>query len=161
MSFLLSPPIAIDDDHGVCIIQLDDMEFAESMVIAMCGWSTIQLLKHWRSEIGQLVEGCRNRCCIVSGLTRNSEGRAIPSEWWKVYEVDGTARFHHQLLALDKYRWGSPTEWWMNLAFISPNTNPDAERISEWSVSLYDLSKWCEQCDVLINTIHSVTDERA
>ncbi len=162
MNFLLTPPIVTHRGFGFSLLHVGHMELPEILIIRMSGWSTLDILRHWRSEIGHLLDGSRNCCCIVSGLTRVSDSVVIPSEWWKVFLVDAEARFHNQVLKMpdliDSAGWLSPDDWWRNIQDYSPwSSSGDNERrhVSEWVTPINALSAWCTQCDILLTAIES------
>src|SRR5258706_453613 len=96
MTFVLTPPIVISEGRGISIIQLGDMEFPETMRIDMSDWSVVQLLDHWRSEIGHLLARDRDRGCIIYGLAADEKDQVVPYAWWKMFVVNGEVRFHQQ-----------------------------------------------------------------
>jgi hypothetical protein len=159
MDFLLSPPVVLGRGLGFSIIQVGHMEAPEILVVRMAGWSALQLLTHWRSQIGNLVSRRRDRACLVTGLTATANTTLRPTEWWTVYLVDDEARFQYQVLELDSTmpcrNWSIPDEWSLNIPDYSSlvSCDGDQQRISEWIATLNDISAWCAQCDILINAM--------
>jgi hypothetical protein len=159
MAFLLTPPLVLKNT-GFSLIQVGDMEWPESMQITMGHWSAVDLLKHWRSEIGHILSGDRDRCCIICELTSRRSRKSFPCKWWKVYAINGEARFHSQIIAMvsirEPLKWQKPDSWWKNISDYTPwadTTDKPKRRISEWTASFDDLAAWCEQCDALVNAI--------
>jgi hypothetical protein len=148
MSFTLSPPLLVRNQTSFAILQPSDEDIPEPLVIMMAGWSGLDILNHWRREIEMLLNGTRDRCCIVSGLSVIDD-ITVPSEWWIMYLINEQAKLRYQaLLVHSPGEWLDPSSWWKN---ISPrNVSREGEApASEWSVARRDLVRWCTQCDVL------------
>jgi hypothetical protein len=153
MSFVLTPPVILENDLGFSVLQADDMDGAESLVITMAGWSALDLLKHWRYEIGECLALHRNRCCIVSGLAIKNR-KVIPSEWWNLYVVGNKVKLQYQVLSTENpYNWENSATWWKHISMYKLNSGDTEQRVSEWTVAMNDLSIWCKQCDTLLQAI--------
>ena len=162
MSFLLTPPVVVrDTDIGFSLFQVGHMEAPELFEIMMSKWSALRLLRHWHSEIGELLSGHRKKCCIVCGLQRFRKYGLVPTQWWKLYLVHGEIRVHNQIVMprmIAEYDWKSPEKWWRNIPKYSRGCDPD-EPVSEWTVSLSDLRKWYVEYDFLLKMIESFEDK--
>jgi len=159
MAFILTPPLIARDETAFAILQAGDMDRPESLVISLAGWSPLQLLTHWRSEVGMLLSDSRDRCCVVSGLAR-SDNATVPSEWWKLYLVDDAAVLQYQVLRLNgREKWLDASRWWENISSYQTSASAAETGIAEWKVSRSELADWCNQCDVLLNAVKAVEND--
>jgi hypothetical protein len=113
MTFFITPPVVVARGFSVSGIQIGHMELPESLVVSMATWSALDLLRHWRRELGALISGERSKACIVTGLLVVGE-RVVPTEWWPARYVDGKVLFHYQVLSTVEpgIPWNSPDTWW-------------------------------------------------
>ena len=167
MTFLLTPPIVTSEGRGISIIQLGHMEMPETLRVDMFDWSVVQVLEHWRSEIGHLLAGHRNRGCIIYGLASDDGGNVAPYAWWKMFVVNGEVKFHEQLCIVENRRGMevpiAPEQWWERIPAYSPygdcSDDEPKRLVSEWTTTFEHLSAWCDQCDVLIAAIRAAEAE--
>ena len=160
MNFLLTFPVRLESGIAYSQIQIGHMEYPESLVLSMCDWSVLDFIKHWRNEIGALINGARNKCCAIHGLCRHESGCVFPTGWWLFYMVDGKIRVHEQLGMSDvnAYDWTVPSEWWKNISdYYSEDEH--GNRFSEWVVSLDNLEKWCSICDNLFRIMDTIEND--
>ena len=165
MSFVLTPPLVKADGFGYSVIQVGHMELPESLVIRMTSWSAVELIRHWRNEVGQLLAGQRKKGCLVCGLKLRKNGVVVPSGWWNLYRAGGQVLFQYQVLRTSETRkrseWALPREWWRKVSEYSAWADcADGvhRKVSEWSEPVANLFEWCQQCDILLGTMGELDD---
>lgn len=152
MGFTFTPPVVVDGGLGFSVIQTSDMLSAESLVIRMERWSALEFLRHWHSEIAEVLASRRDLCCLVSGLALKRRA-LVPSEWWTLYHVDGRIRMHYQVILPGQVPAHlTPDQWWTKIPPYSPS-------VSEWSIQLTELVQWSKQCEVLFGAMRAVEND--
>lgn len=155
MAFNLTPPLFVKAETAVALLQPNDRDEPEPLCISMAKWSALRLFRHWAREIELLLEGLRDKCCIVSGLTV-LEGATVPSEWWIAYSQEGSVRLRYQVLRVESVDgWGDPNQWWEHVCPYDVSSHGESPP-SEWNVSREELAAWLSHCSVLIAAAETV-----
>ncbi len=117
-------------------------EFRESFVASLSFWTKAQYEVHWREALNRIVKDVSPSCLIT---TMYDPAVANFIFWWPMYRQGHDIIVHNQMLLLmeieERFDPNNPYSSIPEYYSVSE----DGEKISEWRISIGDISAFLEQ----------------
>ncbi len=111
-------------------------EAKEHFHASLYQWSREDYENQWRHAIETLLGGKDKSALITEYVSAEVATHLV---WWPMYVVGDTVFFQNHLLFYDQLTGPFSVENALGLLRDRKTTNTDGEKISEWSVSFYEV----------------------
>ena len=132
-------------EHGLCLAKITIDDFDDVFETSLSFWSKEDYQAHWREALERIVQGSDVSCLITSIDDPNSANFLI---WWPLYRMEDKVIVQNQLFFLE----GAQGKFDIKNPFHSVrkygSISPDGQEISEWALTVDQISKFLERREV-------------